>query len=439
MEDQELEKNEELPKEASGEVKTGTWLKGVRIALYTLAGLVLVLCLSVVVYWGCIGVESFDEGVASLKRLLLPRANDVYYHNSYSVSDEEAKEERNEVVATVGGKELTNGNLQIYYWMNVLDYLDNYSYNAMYYGLDYTEPLDQQTHQGSGGTWQQHFLSQALTNWHHYQAMALLALEEGLVTEEELAGYSDELRASLAEAAVDGEYSGIDAMLQTDMGAGCTFEDYSRYMQVYYAGYIYFNAKYQELSVSDADIEAWFAANEAKLQEQGITKESGDLKDVRHLLVSVKGGTEDEDGDITYSDEEWETCRTEAQKLLDQWLAGEATEESFALLAQEHSEDVGSNENGGLYEDLDTESGFVPEFIDWYMDESRKVGDYELLRTEYGYHIMYFSGSEPQWIRASRDGVLTDRSQEILDAATERYPMEVTYKKIVLADVDFNQ
>lgn len=421
------------------EVPVNRGLKIFKIALAVIAAGVLAACLAIVVYWGCIGVTSFDEGVSSLKKLLTPRANDVYYKDSYSVSDEKAKKKRDEVVACVGDQTLTNGNLQVYYWTNVLDFLENYGYYAIYYGLDYTQPLDQQTHQESGGTWQQHFLEEALNNYHHYQAMALLALEEGVVTQEDLDETREELRATLSEAALEGDFPSIDAMLQSDMGVSCTFEDYCSYVQTYYAGFSYFSNKYQEIEISDEEIETWFAENEATMQEQGITKDSGDLMDVRHILIAVEGGTEDEDGSITYSDEEWDTCRNEAQEILDQWLEGEATEESFAELANEYSEDTDSNENGGLYEDLNAESGFVSEFIDWYMDESRQVGDYELLQTEYGYHVMYFSGSEPQWIRASRDELLTQASQQILTTAADRYPMEVTYKDIALGVVDFNQ
>lgn len=415
------------------------WKKALKITLFSVAALVLALSLAIVVYWGSIGVTDFDQGVDSLKKLLTPRANDVYYRDTYSVSDEEAKEDREVVVAKVGDEELTNGGLQVYYWMNVLDYLDNYGYSAIYEGLDYTQPLDQQTHQKSGGTWQQHFLDQALTNYHHYQAMSLLALEEGIVTAEELKTYREELRASMTEVTVDSGYPSLDAMIQADVGAGSTFEDYCDYVQTYYAGYAYFSEKYSALQVTDGEIETYFAGNEETLAEQGVTKESGSVMDVRHILVAVEGGTEDEDGDMTYSDEEWETCREEAQSILDQWLAEEATEETFAQLAGEYSEDTGSNENGGLYQSVDEESGFVTEFMGWYMDPSRQPGDYGLVRTDYGYHIMYFSGSEAEWIRTSREGVLTEKSQKILDNATAQYPMEVTYKKILLADVDMSQ
>ncbi len=427
--------SEEVPRDSSG-VRGKKILK---IALGTVAGLILAACLAVVIYWGRIGVTGLDEGIASLKKLFTPRENNVFYQDSYSVSDEDAQKAHDQVVASVSGETLTNGQLQVYYRMNVLDYLENYGYYAMYYGLDYSQPLDQQTHQESGGTWQQHFLKQALTNYHHYQAMALLALEEGVVTREELEKNRETLRSGLAEAALEGGYSGIDAMLQTDMGPGCTFEDYCSYMQVYYAGYAYFTEKYTALNPGEQQLENYFADHEAELLEAGITKDSGNVMDVRHILFAVEGGTKDEEGEVTYSEDEWEACREKAQKLLDQWLAGEATEESFGVLAEEHSADTGSNENGGLYENLTEESGFVPEFIQWYMDGSRKPGDHGLIKTEYGYHIMYFSGSEPQWRSAARDGLLTAESQKILKKATDRYPMEVNYKKIALSEADFSQ
>ena len=223
------------------------------------------------------------------------------------------------------------------------------------------------------------------------------------------------------------------------MGPGCDYEDYYRYMDTYYRGYSYLKDKVDHIEITDDMLNAYFEEHEEELSKDGITKESGDVKDVRHILIAVKGGTTDEEGEVTYSEEEWETCRKEAQKVLDEWLAGEATEESFTNLTYQYSEDTGSNQKGGLYQNLDEESGFVPEFIDWYMDESRKPGDYGLIRTEYGYHVMYFVESEAQWLRHCNQGVVSDLSSEILKETRAQFPMEVQYKKIALGVVDFSQ
>ena len=44
-----------------------------------------------------------------------------------------------------------------------------------------------------------------------------------------------------------------------------------------------------------------------------------------------------------------DAAKQKAEDLLAQWKAGDATEDSFAELANENSADSGSNTNGGLY------------------------------------------------------------------------------------------
>ena len=115
------------------------------------------------------------------------------------------------------------------------------------------------------------------------------------------------------------------------------------------------------------------------------------LKNVRHILVSFEGGTTDEYGSTTYSDEEKAAAMTTAQQILTEWKAGEATEASFAGLAAEKSSDTGSTANGGLYEDI-YPGQMVAAFEDWCFDASRKAGDTGVVETEYGCHVMYFVG-----------------------------------------------
>lgn len=406
-----------------------------QVILASFAALILLLCLTIAVWWSIAGVESFDEGIQLIVELFVPRENNLYYKDSYSVDDKTAGAKREKVVATIGDRKLTNGQLQIYYWMNVYEFLENYGYYAVYMGLDYTQPLDQQQNQDIAGTWQHFFLDEALTGWHNYQAMALMAEKEGITLSESMQNSLDTLRQTMATNAVQGGYSSIDALLHTDMGPGCSFDDYYAYTKTYYYGYMYFSEQYQKIDTSDAAIEAYFKANQATLGDKGITKDSGNVHDVRHILIEIEGGTKGEDGKTIYTDEEWEACRAKAQKLLDEWLAGEHTEETFAKLAQEHSADGGSKTNGGLYTGLDKDTNFVKEFVDWYMDENRKVGDYGLIKTDYGYHIMYSSDIQPEWKEECRLGLLNEGSAAILKAASEAYPMEVNYKEIVLGVV----
>ena len=184
--------------------------------------------------------------------------------------------------------------------------------------------------------------------------------------------------------------------------------------------------------MSQDEIDKAFTENEETFKSQGITKESGNLVDVRHILIQPEGGTKSEDGKTTvFSDAEWEACRVKAQEILDKWLAGEKTEDSFAKLASEHSTDPGSKESGGLYRNVYT-GQMVQTFNDWCFDETRKEGDYGLVKTSYGYHIMYFITSEVGWVRYSRSAVLSEKATDLLADMLKESPVQTDYKLISL-------
>lgn len=114
------------------------------------------------------------------------------------------------------------------------------------------------------------------------------------------------------------------------------------------------------------------------------------LANVRHLLVQFEEET-DEDGNTTVTDEANAAAKEAADGYLATWAEGEATEESFIELVKEYSADS-SAETGGLYENINRDSSYVANFLSWSIDESRKAGDCEVIETEYGYHVMYYSG-----------------------------------------------
>ena len=119
------------------------------------------------------------------------------------------------------------------------------------------------------------------------------------------------------------------------------------------------------------------------------------LVNVRHILVGFEGEAQ-EDG--TYSDEVKEAAKTKAEEILNEWKSGDANEDSFAALANEKSTDNGSNANGGLYENV-YPGQMVAAFNDWCFDASRKPGDTDIVETNYGYHVMYFSSTSDQTYR----------------------------------------
>ena len=77
----------------------------------------------------------------------------------------------------------------------------------------------------------------------------------------------------------------------------------------------------------------------------------------------------------------------------------------------------------------------VEPFENWCFDEVRVVGDYGLVKTQYGYHIMYFSGSEDIWHAEAKNGFISEEVSKLVEQAIKNHPIEVDSKKVVLAVV----
>ncbi len=116
------------------------------------------------------------------------------------------------------------------------------------------------------------------------------------------------------------------------------------------------------------------------------------MQNVRHILIQPENGTYNSvTGEYDYEDAAWADALTEAENLLKQWQDGEKTVDSFAVLANEHSAD-GDGTTGGLYENVPL-GMMVRQFEDWCYDASRKAGDTGIVKTKFGYHIMYYVGN----------------------------------------------
>lgn len=359
---------------------------------------------------------------------------DVTCKGSYSVSEEETAQTADTVVAAIGEHTLTNSQLQVYYWMEIQNFLNSYGNYAAYFGLDYTQPLDtQRSGYDETLTWQQFFLKMALENWHQVQAMNLMAQEAGMEIDAEDQAYLDSLDAYLEETAAGFEIT-VEELMTGNFGPGVDKEDYRHFQQLYLNGLPYYEAESAKLVPTEEDLESYFAAHEEEYAQSGVTKDSK-FVDVRHILVQVKGGTTAEDGTTTYSDEDWKTCEEAAQAILDEWLAGPKTEESFAMLATEKTEDPGSQSTGGLYQQV-YPGQMVDAFNNWCFDESRNPGDYGMVQTNYGYHVMYFVSSEPQWPHYAESDWMNEQSSKLLEDIVAKHPMEVTYENIALGVVE---
>ena len=413
----------EVPPE---EKKTGkAWM----IALAVIAGVLVLAVLA--------GFVLNSLGILNVKELLNfeKKENNVFYKQSYTVDDKTSLAKANAVIATVGDKKLDNGTFQFYYAMEVMDFLNNNSYYLEMMGLDFTQPLDQQyANEEEGITWQQMFIDSAIADWYNYALMNIIAEEEGYTLSEQMVTSIDTFDQQLLEVATSNGFTDAQSMISSDFGAAYKVENYIRYLTERYKAVDYVSHLYEVMAPTAEEVEAYFTENEEILAEDGITKDMGYYGNVRHILIQPEGGETDEEGNTVYTDEAWAACEAEAQKILDQWLEGEANEETFAQLANQYSQDPGSNTNGGLYTQVQ-EGQMVEEFDYWLFYQEHQYGDYGLVKTTFGYHIMFFVSVDEIWFEETENVMISNQIEEKAKAAEEKWPIEKEYKKIVLSDL----
>ena len=118
-----------------------------------------------------------------------------------------------------------------------------------------------------------------------------------------------------------------------------------------------------------------------------------------------------------------DAAKAEAEDLLAQWESGERTAESFGALAEAHSDDTGSNTNGGLYEAVYDGQMFAG-FNDWIFNDEHTQGDTGLIENtqsgQQGWHVIYFqSWNDPKWTISVRNTLLNDQLTAWVNGLTE--------------------
>ena len=359
--------------------------------------------------------------------------DDATCKGSYTAEDEAVIAARDKVIATAGEHELTLGQLQVYYWMEVRNFMSQYGAYAAYFGLDINQSLDTQMCSllEEPRTWQQYFLEAALNSWHNYRAMAAEADLNGFEMTELQRQALENAAEELDEAAKANGYESGIAMVHSSLGAAAELEDYVYFMEMYYKANGYYNQLANQFHPTEEELNAYYEEHADGYAASGITKELKSV-DVRHILIYPEGADGSNIFTEEFSEEAWAAGEETAKALLEQFLAGEQTEEAFAALANEHSQDPGSNQNGGLYEGV-TEGEMVQAFNDWCFDESRQPGDTGVVKTEYGYHVMYFSGSQSLWQQYVESDYVTDKTGALADEITAKCPITVQFGDILLA------
>ncbi len=170
---------------------------------------------------------------------------------------------------------------------------------------------------------------------------------------------------------------------------------------------------YTEVSEDKTTYSAYLMVTPAML-------DSYNTVNVRHILLTSD----------TYGSAE--AAKAKAEELLASFNGGA---DAFAALAEEYSEDTGSNTNGGLYENV-AQGEMVENFDAWIYDEGRKVGDTGIVESTYGYHIMYFAGEgDIAWHVQADTALKNAKYSEDSAAINKKFPTTFDDKAIFELDV----
>jgi len=358
-------------------------------------------------------------------------------YGKFSFTDEELIDTYYDlIVATVGEHELNGRMFQIFYWNQVNTFLNQYGAYISYLGLDTSVSMAEQDY-GEDVTWEQHFVEEALNMYLQYCALYDEAQANGVTLSAESQSKLETLAEDLEEDAVNAGFESAQAYLQTAFGPGVTMDDYVEFNRLYSLAATYAAQIEDAIIVDEDEISAYFDENADSYAEQGIEKVDQNMVNVRHILIAPEEDI-DTDEDLepdSSSDEAWAAAQKSANEVYATWKL-DPTEENFAKVAADNTFDTASAESGGLYEDI-YPGQMVTEFNDWCFDTARKPGDTDIVKTDYGYHIMYFVGTsdEVYWHSVAESDCIDDHFYDELAEIFSRYKLNASFENLHIYDL----
>lgn len=312
--------------------------------------------------------------------------------------------EKKTVALTLGDHTINSVETNYFYIDAINNFANQYGSYIQLMGLNTSVPLDQQvTNEETGSTWADDFLSSAQTTARSVYALADEAERNGFTLPQETLDSIDLYKNNLEGYAKLYGYSSADNYLKVLYGNGSTVESYMDYYtrntlasayRVEYAN----SLTYTDQQIADKDSEDATAYNAYSYHQY-------------YLATSrfLSGGTLNEDGTTTYSEEEKAEAQKQAEEaakvLLDHDLA---SPEDFdaAIAALPVNSDTDPAPASTAYTDQ-LSSGIGSTVADWVKDPARKAGDTTYIpstststaedgtevTTINGYYVLYFDGS----------------------------------------------
>lgn len=257
-------------------------------------------------------------------------------------------------------------------------YNDFYQRNSQYMsylGIDTSKSFKDQPCtivEEDGYTWFDYFIDQTID----YAKETFVLCE---VAEKNGAGLTEEMKQVINDNIASFKKNVEDAGYDFDEYLAMAYKNEITEKEIYNALCItrvannYYSELSKKFTYTEEDYQKFIAENYSVTEDYKTVN-------VRHILVS---------------EEEL------ANQLLEQINSAEKKVDTFKALCAAYSSD-GTKDTGGLYTDV-YKGEMVAEFENWCFDKARQVGDTGIVKTQYGYHVMYFEGFGDYYYRNKAD------------------------------------
>ncbi len=286
--------------------------------------------------------------------------------------------ERNAVAVTIDGEDLNSVQMSYYFvdaaqstyneWSTTYgDMLPMFT-SAM--GFNASLPMDQQYQDEEAGiTWADYFMDIAVTNAKNDVAMCHLAEKENFkVPQADL----DNMEATIETLGMYVEmagFSNIEEFLRSTYSVGADEESFREYALRCTTAASYYNAYADNLTYDDESIRAYEADKYEQYSSYSYASFYVSYADF------LQGGTEDENGNVSYTDEERDTARAVAKEKAEE-LAALGTLDALKAAVAEIPENAKKETPTEVVEYTDVLYSELNELlVDWVSDSSRKAND----------------------------------------------------------------
>ena len=287
---------------------------------------------------------------------------------------------RSTTALTVGESKVSAAELNHYYIDSVNNFLTQAGDMVSLFGLDTTKALDEQFYSEADElTWADYFLDQATASAQNMYAVYNAAKAEGYTLSEDAKASIDSTVENMGMYAAMYGFGSTDAYITAMYGEGCNEKTFRQYAEVQMIAQEYAVAKNESLTYDDAAIRAE--------DEKDPAAYSNFTYNYAYLAASkfYQGGTKNEDGTTTYSDEEMEAGRAAAEAAANTLMtATNIAELDAAYAALEINAEV---ENAKSTRQEKVQYANVTTAIrEWVTASERKAGDIALIPSEYTSH-----------------------------------------------------